>query len=163
MNLIVCTSLPETYMQLLCSSAVSLPWQDDVGVAEQPSDVMLLSAICEALPAVMTMEGAETGASGPGLRALLRLVMGSAASAGPAGALLLLRLPCILAPATDRMIKGSEVTAHLKILSSGCVGCLRRTTPHVTVRLTWQPSRAPCRTHWRLRILCRCCGIFVSS
>ena len=71
----------------------------------------LLSAVCEALPAVLTMEGAESGAGGPGLLALLQLVMRATAAAGPAGALLLLRLPCILAPATDRLIGGQEVTA----------------------------------------------------
>ena len=77
---------------------------------EEPSShVRLLTAICEALPAVVTAGRAEARADGPGLLTLLRLVIRTAAAMGTFGVLLLIKLPCILAPVTDLLLNAPKV------------------------------------------------------
>ncbi len=77
----------------------------------RPSNRMaLLSAVCEALPEVVA-GGCEPVARRAGLPTLLGLVLRALAAAGAAGALLLLRLPCILARVTDQLLDAGKVTA----------------------------------------------------
>ena len=79
--------------------------------SSQPSTRMaLLSAVCDALPEVVA-GGSETDAHRAGLPALLGLVLRAVAAAGADGASLLLRLPCILARATDQLLDSGQVVA----------------------------------------------------
>ena len=69
-----------------------------------------LSAVCEALPEVVAGSSASAARCN-GVPTLLNLVLRALAAADTAGALLLLRLPCILARVTDQLINANQVLA----------------------------------------------------
>ncbi len=93
------------------------------GSLRPSTQIALLSAVCEALPEVVA-GGREPAARRAGLPVMLGLVLRALAAAGAAGALLLLRLPCILARATDQLLDSKQVTAliwsHLISMSVVC-------------------------------------------
>ena len=78
------------------------------GSPRRSAQIPLLSAVCEALPEVVR-GGSEPRASRAGLPLLLDLVLRAFAAAGVPGALLLLRLPCILSGATDQLLNAPQV------------------------------------------------------
>ena len=98
------------------------------GSLRSSTRMAFLSAVCEALPEVGA-GGYKPAARRAGLPALLGLVLRALAAAGAAGALLLLRLPCILARATDQLLDAKQVAALILALlismSIVCRACLQ--------------------------------------